>query len=291
MAAALFIMLREGFEGALVVAVVLLYLKRSGRADARRQVWWGVALAVVVSAVVGVAVHQTVGGLEGAARARAFAAISLVAAGLLTWMIFWMRTHGRQLQVELETRTAGALDGGGGFRGGLVAVAFVAVLREGIEAALFLVAAAIDSSGAQVLAGAAIGTALALALAVAVYAAGKNLPVRTFFTVTGIVLIVFAAGLVSRAVLFLQGAGDVGSFNLNGVYDVRSITWLTQSSEVGKFLAALVGWDPRPSIEQVVVWFGYLIPVTVLFLRGPGSRRPGQRPAAAEASEVRPVQA
>ncbi|MEZ5135774.1 MAG: FTR1 family protein [Acidimicrobiales bacterium] len=83
----------------------------------------------------------------------------MVAAGLLTWMIFWMRTHGRQLQVELETRTAGALDGGGGFRGGLVAVAFVAVLREGIEAALFLVAAAIDSSGAQVLAGAAIGTA------------------------------------------------------------------------------------------------------------------------------------
>ncbi|MEZ5135775.1 MAG: hypothetical protein R2699_12155 [Acidimicrobiales bacterium] len=130
-----------------------------------------------------------------------------------------------------------------------------------------------------------------MALAVAVYAAGKNLPVRTFFTVTGIVLIVFAAGLVSRAVLFLQGAGDVGSFNLNGVYDVRSITWLTQSSEVGKFLAALVGWDPRPSIEQVVVWFGYLIPVTVLFLQGPGSRRPGQRRAAAEASEVRPVQA
>ena len=93
---------------------------------------------------------------------------------------------------------------------------------------------------------------------------------------------VFAAGLVSRGILFLQGAGDLGSFNLNGVYDLRSVSWLTQSTEVGKFLAAMFGWDPRPSIEQVVAWLGYFVPVTYLFLRKGSPPRP---PAEVQRSE------
>ena len=80
---------------------------------------------------------------------------------------------------------------------------------------------------------------------------------KAFFTVTGVVLIVFAAGLVARTVLFLQAAGDLGSFNLNGVYDLTAYRWLTQQTEVGKFLAAMFGWDPRPSIEQVVAWTAF----------------------------------
>jgi len=148
-------------------------------------------------------------------------------------------------------------------------LAFVAVVREGVEAALFLVAAATGVSGWGVVIGAVAGTALACVLAYLVYAGGRTLPLRTFFKVTGLVLIVFAAGLLSRGVMLLQSAGDLGSFNLNGVYDLRSIGWLTQSSEIGKFLAAMVGWDPRPSLEQVVLWLGYAIPVTVLFLRRP----------------------
>ena len=108
------------------------------------------------------------------------------------------------------------------------------------------------------------------------------MPMKAFFKVTGVILIVFAAGLVARVVLFLQASGDLGSFNLNGVYDVRQYEWLTQSTEVGKFLAAMFGWDPRPSIEQVVAYLGYLIPVTYLFLREPKAAAPVVEPAPAE---------
>ncbi|MCI3949423.1 MAG: iron permease [Acidimicrobiales bacterium] len=272
MATALLIMLREGFEAALVVAIVFAYLRRIERLDLSRAVWQGVGVAVGISLAVGVIVHITIGNLEGAARLRSFAAISFLALCVLTWMVFWMRRQARAIKGELEHRVDAALMGENVARN-LAAVALLAVLREGIEAALFLIAAATEDSGWSVLIGGFIGLALASTAAWLVYYGGRSLPMKAFFTVTGVVLIVFAAGLASRTVLFLQGAGDLGSFSLNGVYDLRQYVYLTQSTEVGKFLAAMFGWDPRPSIEQVVVYLGYLVPVLYLFLR------PQARPA------------
>jgi high-affinity iron transporter len=264
--AALLIMVREGFEAALVVAIVFAYLRKLGRLDLSRAVWGGVAAAVAISLIVGVVVHTTVGGLEGAARMRAFAAISALAAGVLTWMIFWMRRQSRLIKGDLEHKVDAALRSQRiGFA--LAGVALVAVLREGIEAALFLLAVGTDEDGSAVLLGAFIGLAIASVLAYAVYWGGRKMPMKAFFTVTGLVLIVFAAGLVARTVMFLQISEDLSSLNLNGVYDLTSINWLTNGSEVGKFLGAMFGWDPRPSIEQLVAYFAYLIPVTVLFLR------------------------
>lgn len=272
METALLIMVREGFEGALVVAIVFAYLRRLDRTDLAVPVWLGVAAAVVVSLVVGVVVNQTIGSLEGVQRLRAFAAISLVAAGVLTWMIFWMRRQSRLIKGELEEKVDAALArSNAGFA--LAGVAFVAVLREGIEAALFLLAAATSSSGRDVLIGGLIGLAIACALALLVYAGGRRIPLALFFKITAVVLIVFAAGLLSKVVLNLQAAHDLSSFNLNGVYDVRSVTWLTNESESGKFLTAMLGWDPRPSIEQVVIWFAYAIPVTLAFF-WPASEHP-----------------
>jgi high-affinity iron transporter len=264
--AALLIMVREGFEAALVVAIVFAYLRRLGRLDLSRAVWTGVAAAVAISLIVGLVVHASVGALEGDARMRAFAAISTLAVVVLTWMIFWMRRQSRLIKGDLEHKVDAAL---GSERIGfaLAGVALVAVLREGIEAALFMLAVATDEDGSGVLLGAFIGLAIASLLAYAVYWGGRKMPMKPFFTVTGLVLIVFAAGLVARTVMYLQIAGDLGSFSLNGVYDLTSVHWLTNSSEVGKFLGAMFGWDPRPSIEQLVAYFAYLIPVTVLFLR------------------------
>jgi high-affinity iron transporter len=264
METALLIMVREGFEGALVVAIVFAYLRRLERTDLAVPVWMGVAAAIAVSLIVGVVINRTIGSLEGAARLRAFAAVSLVAAGVLTWMIFWMRRQSRLIKGELEEKVDAALArSNAGFA--LAGVAFVAVLREGIEAALFLLAAATSSSGRDVLVGGLIGLAIACALAFLVYLGGRRIPLALFFKITAVVLIVFAAGLLSKVVLNLQSADDIASFNLNGVYDVRSMTWLTTESESGKFLTAMLGWDPRPSIEQVVVWFAYAIPVTIAF--------------------------
>lgn len=286
METALVIMLREGFEAALVVAIVLTYLSRTGRGALARPVWAGVAGAAAVSLAIGLFVRLTVGQLEGAARLRAFAAISAAAVAVLTWMVFWMQRQARLIRSDLERKVDAAIRTSG-TRRALAGVAFVAVLREGVEAALFLLAAATGNDGLRVLVGGLAGLAVAAALAWLVYAGGRRLALRPFFTVTGVVLIVFAAGLLARTVLFLQASGDVGSFNMNGVYDLRSVRWLTPSSELGRFLAAMFGWDPRPSIEQVIVWAGYLVPVSWLFLRGapPSARhRPGPAAAAARAA-------
>lgn len=286
----LFIMLREGFEAALVVSIVFAYLRRIGRLDLGRWAWLGVAAAVGIAAAIAVVIHLTIGSLEGAPRLRAFAAVSLLAACVLTWMIFWMRRQSRAIKGDIEHHIDDALKSADDTRkvGRAVAmVAFVAVLREGIEAALFLIAAATSAAGTQVVLGALIGVSLASILGVMVYMGGRRLPMKAFFNVTGVVIIVFAAGLLARTVLFLQSAGDIGTIRDN-VYDLTGQAWLTQRTEVGKFLAAMFGWDPRPSIEQVLAWAIYIVPVTYLFLRKDG-KVASPHAAGADAEPVEPV--
>jgi len=283
MVPALLIMVREGFEAALVVAIVFAYLRRIGRLDLGRPAWIGVAAAAALSLAIGIVVRLTLGNLTGPPRLRAFAAVSFAAVVVLTWMVFWMRRQARAIKGELEHKVDDALLTDNPARA-VMAVTFMAVIREGIEAALFLLAASTASGGGQVLLGGMLGLAIATVLGLAVYLGGRKLPMRAFFRVTGMIIVVFAAGLMARTALFLQGAGDLGSL-ADSVYDLTGIEWLTQRSEVGKMLAALFGWDPRPSIEQVVGWLGYVVPVTYLFLREPKAEA---RPAAvvAEAQRV-----
>jgi high-affinity iron transporter len=278
----LLIMVREGFEAALIVAIVLAYLRRSGRMDMAGPVWIGVAAAGVIAAMVGVVIHLSVGTLAGPARLRAFALISAVAVVVLTWMVFWMRRQSARIKGELEGQLDHALAGGRAAYA-VAFVAFLAVLREGIEASLFMIAAATTAAGTIVVVGALLGLAIAAVLGWLVYTGGRRIPMRAFFKVTGLVLIVFAGGLLARVVLFEQADGDLGTVN-NAVYNLTRYPWLTQSTEVGKFLAAMFGWDPRPSLEQVVAWLAYVIPVTLLFLRPPAvtARPAGERaPASA----------
>jgi high-affinity iron transporter len=258
----LLITLREGFEAALIVAIVLTYLRRSGRTDGVRAAWAGVGAAIVTSVVLGVGLRVLFDGLEGVARLRAFAAIAFGAAAVLTWMIFWMRKQSRGLKGELEEQIGTALT-----TGSMIAVAgvtFLAVVREGLETALFLLAATTGATSAQVVVGAVAGLVLAVGLAVLVYLGGRRIPMRTFFTATGVLLIVFAAGLLARGVMFLQASGDLGSLNM-AVYDLTSIDLLTVHTQTGRFLAGIFGWDPRPSLEQLALYLAYLVPVTVAF--------------------------
>jgi high-affinity iron transporter len=264
---AFLIMLREGLEATLVVAIVFTYLRRIGRRDLAPDVWIGVAGGVAVAMLVGLGVHWTIGELEGGTRLVAFAVISAAAAAVLTWMIFWMRRQGGAVKGELEHRVDRALVSATAGRG-VVLVAFTAVLREGIEAALFLIAAAVGHSSRDVLAGGMIGLLAAALLGFLVYAGGRRLPLRPFFTSTGVLLILFAGGLCAKAVFFLQAAGDLGTAN-NAVYDLTGASWLTIDTESGRLLAGIFGWDPRPSLEQVVVWVLYVVPVLVLFLGRP----------------------
>jgi high-affinity iron transporter len=273
MLTALLIMLREGFEAALVVAIVYAHVLRIGRRDLAGAVWRGVLAAAALSVAAGVGIHLTVEGLGGHARLLAYAAVSLLAVCVLTWMIFWMRRQSYRIKGDLQRSVDDALAGGGNMRLVIAAVAFLAVAREGLEAALFLIAAATAERGVDVLVGGLAGLAVAAALGWLVVLGGRRLPMRQFFTVTGLVLLVFAAGLVSRTVLYLQSAGDLGTA-WNNVYDLTGYRWLTVSTETGRFLGAMLGWDPRPSIEQVVAYLAFLGTVGWLFLRPPGGARP-----------------
>jgi high-affinity iron transporter len=276
---AFLIMLREGFEAALVVAILYAYVQRTGRPDLLGPLWVGVGLAAAISVLAGVVIHNTVDGLVGAARLRAFAAISLAAVIVLTWMIFWMRKHARSIRGELQDSMHEAISKHDRVGLAVAFAAFIAVLREGLEASLFMVATATQENGTGVLTGAFLGLAVAAFLGYLVVLGGKRLPLRQFFTVTGVILIVFAAGLLSRTVMYLQTTGDF-FLTWNNVYDLTAYPWLTTGTEVGRFLGAMLGWDPRPSIEQVIAYVGYIGIVGFLFLRKPRSAPPSTQPAA-----------
>ncbi|HID89234.1 MAG TPA: hypothetical protein EYH27_01925 [Anaerolineales bacterium] len=216
------ITLREGLEAALIVGIVLSVLRRLGHADRARAVWAGVAAAVGSSLVVGLAIQRLGVAFEGRGEEIFEGATMLLAAVVLTWMIFWMRRQGRQIQTELEQDVRRATATGG--NGPLFALAFIAVVREGIETVLFLTAAAFTATPAHTLLGGVLGLALAVGLGWLMFAAGRRLNIRLFFRVTGILLLLFAAGLVAQGVHEFQEAALLPTFvehvwNINPILD------------------------------------------------------------------------
>lgn len=262
------ISLREGFEAALVISILLGCARRLADPRATRWIWIGTASALVVAAVSGIVLHLVIGGLSGVARSRTFGVTCLASAGLLTWMIVWMSAHGRTMKADLEARTTVVGSGAA-----LVAVAFTAVVREGLETALFLLSTTASSDGASVALGTVLGLVAACALGVAIYRGSAKIDMRRFFRVTGFLIILFAAGLMAKSVLFFQVAGDLGSIH-DPVWDVTGVRWLTTASQVGRFLAGIFGWDPRPSLEQVAAYVVCLVAAAALAFRPRGTVAP-----------------
>ena len=193
MLGSLVVTMREGFEAALVIGIVLAYLRQAGAGDRARFVWAGVAAAGVVSVVAAGILFASGHDLKGRAEAVYEGTAMLLAAVVLTWMIFWMQRQARTLGADLRGRVADALRSG---RGAVFWVAFVAVAREGIETALFVYAAAGKSSGAATIAGVVIGLAVATVLGIGVYHGSKRLNLGAFFRITSVLLLAFAAYLI-----------------------------------------------------------------------------------------------
>ena len=279
MGAALLITLREGLEAALIISILLAYLRQLGRADRNRLVWWGSALAAVVSLVAAGVIFAIGREFEGRAEEIFEGLVSLTAVGVLTWMIFWMRRQGVRLRSELQEKVDVALSGGGPALAGL---AFVVVVREGIETALFLFAAAkataveTDGAGAQ-LVGAALGLAAAITLGALLYRGAVRLNVRTFFKVTGALILVVAAGLFAFAVHELQEAGLL-PFLTATAYDLSGS--FADDAGLGAILHALIGYQADPSLLAVIAWIGYLSLTGIFYFR-PAGPMPDKRVTAA----------
>jgi high-affinity iron transporter len=264
--AAFLITLREGIEAALIVSILLAYLRQVGRSDGANLVWWGSGVAVAVSAVVGAVIFAVGAEFEGKAEEVFEGLVTLAAVGVLTWMIFWMRRQGARIRSRLQEKVDTAL-----FAGGIAlsALAFVAVVREGIETALFIFAAAkgtaVESGGiGGQLVGAALGLAAATLLGTLLYRGGIRLNLRTFFRVTGTLLIVVAAGLFAFALHELQEAGWLPLLQ-GTAFDISAN--FPDDEGFGGILRALVGYQANPTWLEVVGWAGYLVVVGGLFLR------------------------
>ncbi|HDQ73870.1 MAG TPA: high-affinity iron transporter [Chloroflexi bacterium] len=252
MIAALLITLREGLEAALIVGIVLSVLRKLKRTDQSRPVWVGVAAAIAVSIVAGLALNALGVAFSGRGEEIFEGIAMLVAAGVLTWMIFWMQRQGRHVQAQLESDVRQAVTVGSAWA--LFSLAFVAVLREGIETVLFLTAAAFSATPAETLFGGALGLAIAVVLGWLIFAAGKQLDIRAFFRVTSILLILFAAGLLAHGVHELQEAALLPTF-VKHAWDVNFI--LDENSTVGAFLKALFGYNGNPSLLEVISYVAY----------------------------------
>jgi len=262
MLASALITLREGLEAALIVGIVLGVLRKLGHSDRSRPVWAGVLAAVVVSVAAGLTLNALGVAFEGRGEEIFEGVAMLLAAGVLTWMIFWMQRQGRRIQAELELDVRRAVTIGSDWA--LFSLAFVAVVREGIETVLFLTAAAFSATPAQTLIGGTVGLFVAIVLGWLMFAAGKRLDVRAFFRVTSALLILFAAGLVAHGVHELQEAALLPTL-IEHVWDINPI--LDENSTVGSILKALFGYNGNPSLLEVMAYGIYFAVVGIVSLR------------------------
>ncbi len=262
MLATLVIFLREGVEASMIVAILLAYLNRLGKRQHFRDVFLGVGAALLLATVAGVVVYTTVRSYDGTRGQTIFeTATYLLAAAVLTYMTFWMRNHARSLSTELRSKAEAALDGKA--RWGLGLLAFQAVGREGLETVVFTLAIVFSTSPAGAVSGAAIGLAGSLAVAFVIYRLGHRLNMGRFFTVIGVLLMVFAAGLLADAIENLQQLGWLPLLNLPMWHSGRL---LAEDSALGDVLHSFFGYSDAPTPLQLLVYLGYLAIVIVAYL-------------------------
>jgi high-affinity iron transporter len=260
--------LREGVEAALIVSIICAYLARTGNRHQFPRVFLGAGLAAVLSAIFGVALYVTVGSFQKPYEQLFEATTLLLAAGVVTWMLFWMRRQAASVKSELQAAVDRALDEGSVTA--LAVLAFVAVVREGIETSLFLVgqAASADQGAPSVLAGALVGLAVAALLGVGFYQGSRRIHLGTFFRWTGIGLVFIAGGLVAKAAhelieISVITVGNGTLFDLSRVLPHEP----EGGNVLGQFLHVVFGYTATPEVITFVAWLAYITVVLTLFLR------------------------
>lgn len=254
--------LREGLEASLVVCILIAYLVKTGRRDAIRPIWIGIAIAVLIAMGFGCVLEFGSQELTFQAQEGLGGTLSVLAVGLVTWMVFWMRRTARHLKSELHGKLDAALAMG---TGALVATAFLAVGREGLETALFVWASvhAASDGTPRPLIGVALGLATAVLLGWLFYRGALKINLAKFFTWTGGMLVVVAAGVLAYGFHDLQEA-DVLPGLTHLAFDISGT--IPPDSWYGTLLKGVFNFQPDPTVLQVTVWLLYLVPTLALFL-------------------------
>jgi high-affinity iron transporter len=253
--------LREGLEATLIVSIVGAFLKRNGQST--RPMFAGVALAVLISLAVSVGLDLLSATLPQAQQEMMETVIGAIAVVFVTSMIIWMNRNAARLKGELEREAQQAINRGGALA--LVAMAFLAVLKEGFETAVFLLAAAQTSHGNRWFAvlGGVTGIAMSIVVGIGLYYGGLKLNLGRFFRVTGVFLVLIAAGLVMGALRTAHEAGWV-TIGQQQVFDFTS--WMPSQSVLGALITGMFGLPADPRLIEVLGWLLYAFPVLVVFL-------------------------
>ena len=285
MSQAFVIALREGLEAALIIAMILAYLRRVDYPRGIPAVWWGVGGAVVMSVAAAGLIFTLGAALEGRAEELFEGVAMLLAVGVLGWMVVWMKRQARHVRGHLEAQVQAALHGGSVVA--LAALAFVAVGREGLETALFLFAASETATPLETLAGAIVGLSIAVFLGVAFARGSRLLNLRAFFNVTGVLLIFIAAGLLARATHELQEAGVVPIL-VEHIWDINDV--LSDGAGVGSFMKGILGYNGNPSVVEAMAYGLFLVITLAYFFWQPGGgvrapRQPAQPVSGGDATD------
>ncbi|NBU85441.1 MAG: hypothetical protein EBS15_00235, partial [Actinobacteria bacterium] len=259
--------LREGLEAALVVSILVTYLVRTDRKQYIRFVTYGVASAVIFSAIVGTVLQVIEQSLSAKVEPIFAGTISILAVGFVTWMIFWMKKSARNISGDLRNRFDAAALTGSGIA--VITMAFAAVAREGAETAVFFWAAAHANGNELVsLAGLILGLVTAVALGVAFYRSTIKLNLSSFFKVTGVLLTIVAAGVLSYGIHEFQEIGWLPGED-NVVLNLTS--QLPEGSAIATVMAGLFNLSAKTTALQAVAWFSYIVVVLALFLSKPSA--------------------
>lgn len=254
--------LREGLEAALIVGIIAAFLSSNGRRDALRQVWLGVLVAIVLCLLIGIGLLSLSRELPQRGQEALETVIGLLAVGMVSYMIVWMNSHAREMRRQLESQTAVALAAGSAFA--LVAMAFLAVLREGFETAVFLLAVIQNSTSATAGAiGAFLGIAISAAFGYAIYRGGARLNMKRFFRITSVVLVIVAAGLLMTVAHTAHEAGWL-AFGQATVADLSPL--VRPGTVLSSLVTGVLGLQPQPVVLEVTVWVLYAVPMLAYVL-------------------------
>ncbi|MFI2607534.1 iron uptake transporter permease EfeU [Kitasatospora sp. NPDC018619] len=266
--------LREGLEASLVVCILIAYLVKTGRKDRLAPVWTGVAAAVVLSMAFGAALQFGSSQLTFEAQEALGGSLSIISVGLVTWMVFWMRRTARHLKAELHGKLDAAVAMG---TAALVVTSFLAVGREGLETSLFIwTAVQATGDGWNPLIGAMLGLLTSVVLGWLFYRGALRINLARFFTWTGAMLVVVAAGVLAYGVHDLQEAGWLPGLH-STAFDISST--IPKDSWYGTLLKGVFNFQPDPTVLQLVVWLLYLVPTLAVFFNVLGGGRKSGKPA------------
>jgi len=272
--------LREGLEASLIVGILVAYLVKTDRRDRLAAVWWGVGIAVGLSVATVIVLEVTANSLSSKAEEIFAGVTSLFAVALVTWMIFWMRKAAKGMASELHGKVDAAIAIG---PAALLFTALFAVLREGLETALFLWTNDQSSgSSSTPFIGGILGLGVAVLLGFLLYKRAVTLNLTTFFTWTGAALIVLAAGVLAYGVHELQEAGVI-ALGTAKAYDITS--WYDEGSWYGSLLKGIFHFNADPTVLEVAAWASYLVIVMGLFLSG----LKGGKPATTAPTSATPI--